>query len=132
MLGLARRVLPRNGDAAPGKTPQPSLVSDGLRAALTRFAGADGYASLLCRALALAAADIPALKGVKVGADARLEGLESLGGGKARHEAAVAITAHLLDLLVTFIGERLTLRLVREVWPDTALQGSHLESEAER
>ncbi len=36
-------------------------------------------------------------------------------------EAAVAITAHLLGLLVTFIGEPLTLRLVREAWPDASL-----------
>ena len=36
-------------------------------------------------------------------------------------DAAVAIIAHLLGLLVTFIGEPLTLRLVGEAWPDALL-----------
>jgi hypothetical protein len=35
-------------------------------------------------------------------------------------DAAVAITAQLLGLLVTFIGEPLTVRLVREAWPDAS------------
>ena len=33
-------------------------------------------------------------------------------------EAAVALAARLLGLLVTFLGEPITLRLVRDAWPD--------------
>ncbi|MEO6025737.1 MAG: hypothetical protein ABIR79_02575, partial [Candidatus Binatia bacterium] len=57
----------------------------------------------------------------------RLEGIEHLvadtGTGEAptEGEAVVAIAAHLLELLVTFIGEALTLKLVRGTWPETAL-----------
>ena len=90
---------------------------------LTRFAGADGFASLLRRALALARAEVPSLQTVTVKPDGSLEGLEALAADatNAGPEAAVAITAHLLGLLVTFIGEPLTLRLVREAWPDASL-----------
>ena len=74
----------------------------------------------------LANAEVPCLRNVKIGVGGRLEGFEQLAadtgtGGAARSEAAVAITAHLLGLLVTFIGEPLTLTLVREGWPDTSL-----------
>jgi hypothetical protein len=53
---------------------------------------------------------------------ALLEGLEALAASDPAVgiEAAVAITAHLLGLLVTLIGEPLTVRLVRDAWPDTA------------
>jgi hypothetical protein len=60
--------------------------------------------------------------GVTEKADGSLEGLEEL-AADARNvaiDAAVAITAHLLGLLVTFIGEPLTVRLVREAWPDAS------------
>jgi hypothetical protein len=55
----------------------------------------------------LAIAEVPSLQGVKIGADGRLEGLVA-------DEAALALTANLLGLLVTFVGEPLTLRLVRD------------------
>ena len=77
--------------------------------------------ALLRRALALARADLPSLRTVKVTLDGRLEGIEEFtphaGDGV---EAATAITAHLLGLMVTFIGESLTLRLMRDAWPDTS------------
>jgi hypothetical protein len=96
------------------------LVCDKLRVELTRFAGADGFSSLMRRALAMAAAEVPSAQALKVKADGSLEGLEELTADAGDHglEAAVAITAHLLELLVTFIGEPLTLRLVRGAWPD--------------
>ena len=36
-------------------------------------------------------------------------------------EGEVVLLAQLLGLLVAFIGEKLTLRLVREVWPQVPL-----------
>jgi hypothetical protein len=35
------------------------------------------------------------------------------------------IIAQLLELLVTFIGQPLTLRIVHESWPDASLDQSH-------
>jgi hypothetical protein len=40
---------------------------------------------------------------------------------EAGTEAAVAIIAYLLELLVTFIGKPLTVRLVRDAWPAAEL-----------
>jgi hypothetical protein len=110
------------------------MVIEKLRLTLTKFAGADGFASLLRRALVLASADVPALQIVKIGSDGRLEEFEQIvankATGEAGGEAAVAITAHLLGLLATFIGEPLTLRLVRAAWPDTLLDDEHSRIEA--
>ena len=86
-----------------------------LRVALARFAGSDGFTSLVRRALALASADDPALRQLSVKADGSVEGLE-----RVASDAVVAIVAQFLGLLVTFIGEPLTLRLVRDAWPDAA------------
>ena len=104
-------------------------VCEALRFSLTRFAGADGFTSLLRRAVALARAEVPELQGITVNSSGSLEGLDWLASGDQKPdsgpdrsaEAAVAITAHLLGLLVTFIGRPLTLRLVRDAWPDASL-----------
>lgn len=95
-------------------------VCEKLRLSLTRFAGADGFASLLRRSLTLARAEVPELRDVQINPDGSLGGLEQL-SAEGGAEAAVAITAHLLWLLVTFIGRPLTLRLVREAWPAAPL-----------
>jgi len=95
-------------------------VCEKLRISLTRFAGADGFASLLRRAVALARAEVPSLDQVRIERDCSIEGLEELGRNDGT-EAAAALTAHLLGLLVTFVGQALTLRLVREGWPDASL-----------
>jgi hypothetical protein len=99
-------------------------VCEKLRFCVTRFAGADGFTALLRRALALAQADDPSLQTVKVTANGRLEGIEEFaaGVGNAGIEAATAITAHLLGLLATFIGDALMLRLLRQAWPDASLK----------
>lgn len=98
-------------------------VSEKLRLALTRFVGADGFTALLRRALALARTDVPALQSVRVAANGSLEGINEMAADpEASAEAATAITAHLLGLLVTFIGESLTLRLLRDAWPGAPLK----------
>jgi hypothetical protein len=42
---------------------------------------------------------------------------------EASAEASLVLTVHLLNLLVTFIGESLTLHLVRDAWPNVAIDG---------
>ena len=132
---LARRLLAASKTALNPHVPEAVLVIEKLRTSLTKFAGFEGFASLLRRALQLASADVPSLKSVKVASDGRLEGFEQLvadtGTGAAGDAAAVAITAHLLWLLVTFIGEPLTLTLVREAWPDTSLDQFESTREAD-
>lgn len=125
MRDLSRRLLAASQTASDSHVQEAAVVSEKLRIPLTRFAGAEGFASLLRRALVLAGAEMPSLQSLKVGPEGRLEGFEQLeaatGTDAGGSEAAVAITAHLLSLLSTFIGNPLTLRLIREAWPDTSL-----------
>lgn len=129
MRELSRRLLVASETTSDRSVHEAAVMSEKLRIPLTRFAGAEGFASLLRRALALASAEVPSLQSIKVGLDGRLEGFAELaadpGAAAAGSEAAVAITSHLLGLLGTFIGEPLTLRLVREAWPDTSLDEYH-------
>jgi hypothetical protein len=126
MRNLAQRLLAveaANQSATDAHLHEAVRVCERLRISLTRLAGSDGFASLLRRALALARAEVPALARVTVSPDCSMEGLEELAahatdGGV---HAPAAITAHFLELLVTFIGEPLTLRIVRDAWPDALL-----------
>ena len=124
---LAQRLLAleaTNEGVADPRAHEAVRVCEKLRVALTRFAGADGFTALLRRALALARADVPALQSETFKSDGCLEELAALADAETGLEAAASITAHLLGLLVTFIGESLTLRLVREAWPDASFDDS--------
>ena len=96
-------------------------VCEKLRQPLSRLAGVAGFRSLLSRALALANGEVRWLKAVHVAADGSLEGLDDSQGDLSQDEVAegeIVLIDRLLGLLVTFIGEALTLRLVQEAWPD--------------
>ncbi|MBA3832402.1 MAG: hypothetical protein H0X34_11030 [Chthoniobacterales bacterium] len=95
-------------------------VSEKLRPQLTTFMGSVGFRALVSRALALANAEVPWLRVAQVKADGSLQGLsesEAQVDPKEIFEGGVVLLAHLLGLLVAFIGENLTLGLMREVWP---------------
>ena len=134
MRDLAQRLLALSETVSGPRVHQALVLGERLRTALVEFTGTDGFASLLRRALTLASADVTSLQSARVGTDGRLEGLEQhvTVSVAAESEAAIAITAHLLDLLVTFIGEPLTLKLVRKAWPDTTLEESPERNEADR
>ena len=116
MRELARRLLAASRTAADPPVHEAVAVCETLRLALTRFAGADGFAALLRRSLALARLEAPSLQSVRLGSNCHMEGLEEV-----TPDAVVALAAHLLGLLMTFIGEPLTLRLVRDGWPGASL-----------
>ena len=123
---LARRLLAveaASQSAANSHAHEAVRVCEKLRVSLIRFAGADGFTALLRRALALARAEVPSAARRHPTARWLIwKDLKSSPptGRTSAIDAAVAITAHLLGLLVTFIGEPLTLRLVREAWPDAS------------
>ena len=88
---------------------------------LSSLTGVAGFQSLASRALTLARSEAPGLGAVQVTADARLQGLGEPDLKTDKHQAeegGVIFIAQLLGLLLTFIGEALTLRLVQDVWPD--------------
>jgi hypothetical protein len=93
-----------------------------LRPTLTKLVGIEGFASLLSRALALAKRQDSSLAGLRVGDDGALSGQPDRrpepGASAAPGDGGVALMAELLGLLVTFIGQPLTLSLVRDAWGD--------------
>ena len=105
-------------------SPAGFHVAEKLRRHLATFMGHTGFHTLLARALALATTEVPWLRAVRVNADDSLAGLEDLHAQLSPDEfleGRVVLLAHLLGLLVAFIGEVLTVRLVREVWPKVPL-----------
>jgi hypothetical protein len=69
---------------------------------------------------------------VQVAADGSLKGLNELEPQirkeHARDEGAILI-AQLIGLLLTFIGEGITLRLVEDLWPEAAFDSRVSEKE---
>ncbi len=101
-------------------------VYEKLRRRLIALAGAAGFQTLAKRALVLARLEVPGLDEVRVTADGSLQGLGEFDlqigvDRKQADEAGAILIAGLLALLLIFLGEALTLNLVREVWPDAAL-----------
>jgi hypothetical protein len=132
---LAQRLIAY--EAVAGKNSEPTefaafRVCETLRQPLITLAGVASFRSLLSRALTLARAQAPSLSAVQVAADGSLQGLDELepqiDKDQAR-EAGVILIAELLGLLLTFIGEGLTLRMVQDVWPEAAFDGRVFEKE---
>jgi hypothetical protein len=88
-------------------------VCEKLRRTLVTLTGTAGFNSVLLRALTLARREAPALSVVTVKADGSMEGLEGVAA-----QATPVLVAYLLSLLITFIGETLTMRLLHDIWPD--------------
>ncbi len=121
---LARRLLAVEAASGSALDDQPhaheaARVTERLRIALTKFAGPSGFEALLSRALALAKSDVPALQAVNMKPNGSLEGFAERTVG----DGGIALIAHLLGLLVTFIGEPITLNLLADAWPDESLDG---------
>lgn len=88
-------------------------VCEKLRRSLVTLTGNAGFSSLLSRALILAQREAPALGTVEVKADGSMQGFQG-----AAAAAAHVLVSYLLSLLVTFIGDTLTMRLINDIWPD--------------
>jgi hypothetical protein len=123
MRGLAERLInyeTRGNKSSETKIPAACLVSQKLQPHLATLMGNLGFRALLSRALALASVEAPWLRAIHVKADGSFEGLDEVDGKvdpDEIFEGCVVLLAQLLGLLVAFIGEDLTLRLVGEVWP---------------
>lgn len=109
-----------------------------LRGPLVALTGTRGFRSLLSRALALANAEVRWLNAVHIKADGSLECPAEVAQLDKKEVATgeVVLIAYLFGLLVTFIGESLTLRLVQDAWPgvpikdfDSSKKGDSTEEE---
>lgn len=136
MRDLAHRLLTFEADVDKSSGPMASpaiRAYEKLRQCLVAFAGLASLQSIVARALVLAQAEAPGLCTVQVTAEGTLQGLdatespanrdESLPTGQHAGEdppggAGAILIAHILGLLHTFLGEALTLSLLRSAWPD--------------
>jgi hypothetical protein len=128
MRDLAHRLL--TYEALADKTSEPVefatlRVYEKLRQSLGKFAGTAGFQALAFRALTQAKSEAPGLWAVQVAENGSLQGLgefdPQVGTDKNQtDEDGVILLARLLNLLLIFLGETLTLRLVRDVWPEAS------------
>lgn len=120
---LVAHEVSKNG-ASGTTTPAASPVCEKLRPHLANLMGRTGFHALLSRALTRAGAEVPSLRSLQVNADGSLTQSDNVDMRNTPDELAagsVVLVAQLLDLLVAFIGEKLTLQIVRDVWPKLAL-----------
>ena len=126
MRDLAHRLLTYEAGAGTTSEPMeyPSLrVYEKLRQSLGEFVGVAGFQSLASRALTLARPEAPSLSAARVTSDGSLQGLGEI---KAQidmdraGEGGIILIARLLGLLRSFLGEALTLSLLRNAWPSEA------------
>ena len=118
----ARRLIAyeaQQKQSAEADHPEAFGVCEKLRQPLASLSGLNGFRSLLSRALALAGDEVRWLRAVHIKGDGSLECPEEVSemDQKEITNGEIALVAQLLGLLETFIGEPLTLSLVREVWP---------------
>lgn len=128
MRDFAERLIAyetRGNKSSGTKTSAAFLVCEKLRPPLANLMGNTGFHALISLALAMASMEAPWLRAMQVKSDGSLEVLsehEAQVDPERIAEGGVVLTAHLLGLLATFIGEDLTLQLVREVGPSLPLK----------
>ena len=128
MRDLAHRLLVYEAGAGEGsESPEPPAIRvyEKLRQSLGEFVGVAGFYSLASRALALAKPEAPSLNTAQVSGDGALQGLieieTQIGMNKdPAGEGGVILIDRLLGLLRIFVGEALTLSLLRNAWPGEA------------
>jgi hypothetical protein len=127
MRNLARHLIAaeqRPKDSAESEARAAFRVCDKLRESLSGLVGVRGFRTLLARALTLAKVEAPWLSNVELGPDGSFvipSALQKETGSSEAAKGGGALVTHLLELLATLIGEALTLRLVQQTWPNTAL-----------
>ena len=125
MRDLSHRLLTYEADRCKTSEPMGSptfRVYEKLRQSLSAFAGVAAFESLAFRALTQAKSEAPGLWAVQVAEDGSLQGLGDIetqfdmGKGPAG-DGEIILIARMLGLLRLFLGEALTLSLLRNAWP---------------
>ena len=129
MRDLAHRLLVYEAGAGKASEPPAIRVYEKLRQSLGEFVGVAGFQSLASRALTLARPEVPSLSAALVAADGSLQGLGEIatqfGMGKdSTTDGEIILIARLLGLLRLFLGEALTLSLLRSTWPGEVFEDS--------
>ena len=127
---MARRLLEYEAMAAKSSESAECVtlrVYEKLRRSLVPFAGIAAFESLASRALALAMPESPSLGSAQITADGSIRSFgeyrpqidndKNRTGHDQADERGVILIARLLGLLLVFLGEALTLSLLRVQWP---------------
>ena len=136
MRDLAHRLLTYEAGATTTSEPMesPTLrVYEKLRQSLGESVGVAGFQSLASRALTLAKPEAPSLGAARVSSDGSLQGLGEIETqidiDKDRAgEGEIILIARLLGLLRIFLGEALTLSLLRNAWPGEVFDDRNSEN----
>ncbi len=105
--------------------PAAFLVCEKLGPQLATLMGRGGYHALVTRALALSRKDVDWLLTVLLAETGTLgisDDVLTKVDAKELAAGSTVLVAELLGLLGAFIGDNLTLRLVRDVWPTLSLE----------
>ena len=106
------------------KVPAGCRAIDKLRPHLATLVGNVGCNALIQRARALGSKDVPWMAAISPSMQTSLDEFNEIGSQLKSDEfgeGCLFLLSHLLGLLATFIGQAITLRLVREVWPELSL-----------
>ncbi len=129
MRDFAKRVIvcaTRDNASPETKAAAAFRVVEELRPHLASLMGSAGFHALTARALALVAAEVHWLRALHIKVDGSWEGLDEQKAhvdSEKLLDGMVVLLAQLFGLLAAFIGENLTLHLVREIWPKLPLAG---------
>ena len=102
-------------------------VCDKMHPAISRLAGTISYRALLSRALAVARPRARTLGALRFENDGRLvfdpedPAAEFLNPDTVRADAILLIAAFLSSLMI-LLGEMLTVRIIRQVWPEVTIE----------
>lgn len=102
--------------------PAALRVAEKLRLPLFTIAGRAACRSLLNASLRSARASAPEFDRVHITPEGSLDGWHGSRDPDRMAEAGAILISQLLGLLISLVGEAVTLKLIREVWPDIDLQ----------
>jgi hypothetical protein len=115
LIAIEKRAKVPTGD----ETATVGRIMEKLRPQIATLMGKNGFRALLQRALVLASQEVSWMHHVGVNQDGVLEGWDRHAREleKKNDEDGTVLLAHLVSLLVAFIGEDLTLRMTMQAWP---------------
>jgi len=123
MRDIGKLLVAHEAQGRPFKKNAPAVFGMAvkkLRALVFALTGGSAFVSLLSRALVLAGGEVRWLRAVHVKLDGSMECPPAVAQLDKDEivKAESILVGHFLGLLVTFIGEALTLRLLSDAWPE--------------
>ena len=131
LLRFSERILVHEAERSPRNHSTPiEHACDALQRNLDRMIGLRGFHALLGRAIFLRRVEYPWLASLRIGNGdgCALQGVAETmnAAGHAATAGFASVIATTIALLASFVGEGLTMRFLRETWPDIPLENNLL------